>query len=147
MDGVTKNDIHEVYPRVAQIIADALDREVHEIELGSRLIDDLQAESIDFLDILFRLERSFKIKIPRGKIIENARGDIPESEFEHKGVLTEKGLKRLQAYLDEVPSERFRSPMKLSDVPRLFTVETFCKLVARARKDGAAGASATIAPR
>ena len=140
MDGITKNDINEVYPQVAQIIADALDRDLHEVALGSRLIDDLQAESIDFLDILFRLERSFKVKIPRGKIIENARGDIPESEFEHKGVLTEQGLARLQAYLDEVPSERFRAPMKLNDIPRLFTVETFCKLVARARKGAAPGA-------
>ena len=136
MDHVTTDEVGAVYPKVAQIIADALDRDLSEVALGSRLIDDLEAESIDFLDILFRLERSFKVKIARGKIIEHARGDIPEAAFEHKGVLTEQGLRQLQAYLDEVPAERFRAPMKLADIPRLFTVETFCKLVVRARKDG-----------
>ena len=128
---IAQDEIAGVYPKVAQIIADALDRDPHEVTLRSRLIDDLQAESIDFLDILFRLERGFKVKLPQGKIIADARGEIPEAEFERKGVLTEVGLKRLQAYLTEVPAERFRAPMKVADVPRLFTVETFCKVVLR----------------
>ncbi|HUI27204.1 MAG TPA: phosphopantetheine-binding protein [Candidatus Kryptonia bacterium] len=128
---ITQNEIAEVYPKVGQIIADALDRERDEVTLQSRLIDDLKAESIDFLDILFRLERGFKVKLPQGKILADARGEIPEAEFERKGVLTELGLKRLQAYLTEVPAERFRAPMKIADIPRLFTVETFCKVVVR----------------
>ena len=45
-------------------------------------------------------------------------------------------VKHLQLYLDEVPAERFQSPFKLADVPRLFTVETFCKLVARGLRAG-----------
>jgi acyl carrier protein len=129
--GVGRQEIEQVYPKVAQIIADALDREVVEVSLGSRLIDDLQAESIDFLDILFRLERGFKVKLPQGRIVEDARGGIPEAEFERKGVLTDVGLQRLQAYLDEVPADRFLKRMKVADIPRLFTVETFCKLVVR----------------
>ena len=48
-----------------------------EVRLDSNLVSDLGAESIDFLDIVFRLERGFKIKIPRGKIVEDARGDLP----------------------------------------------------------------------
>lgn len=128
---IAQSEVDDVYPKVAQIIADALDREVEEVSRTSRLIDDLQAESIDFLDILFRLERGFKVKLPQGKIVEEARGGISESEFERKGVLTDVGLQRLQAYLTEVPAERFRAPMKLADIPRLFTVETFCKLVVR----------------
>ncbi len=128
---IPKDDIRRIFPKVADIIADALDRDVDEIRLESYLIDNLNAESIDFLDILFRLERAFKIKLPQGKIIENARGDLSEAEFEHKGTLSPAGQRRLQAYLDEVPAERFRSPIKVADVPRLFTVETFCKLVLR----------------
>ncbi len=137
---IPQHEIDPIYPKVAQIIADALDREVDEVRLGSRLIDDLQAESIDFLDILFRLERGFKVKIPQGKIVEEARGGISEAEFEHKGVLTDVGLRRLQDYLDEVPPERFQRRMKVADIPRLFTVETFCKLVARALRAKAAEA-------
>ena len=93
------------------------------------LIEGLDAESIDFLDMVFRLERAFKIKIPRGKIVENARGALSEAEFEQKGVVTDVGLAQLKAYLSEVPADRFRTPMKVKDIPRLFTPETFCKLV------------------
>ena len=87
--------------------------------------------------MVFRLERAFKIKIPRGKIIENARGDMPEAEFEQKGILTEAGLAQLRRYLSEIPAERFGNPMKVADIPRLFTPETFCKLVVRARREAA----------
>ena len=95
----------------------------------------LDAESIDFLDMVFRLERTFKIKIPRGKIVENARGDLPEAEFEQKGIVTEKGMAQLRSYLSEIPAERFKTPMKVADIPRLFTPETFCKLVVHAQRE------------
>ena len=84
--------------------------------------------------MVFRLERAFKIKIPRGKIVENARGDLPEAEFEQKGIVTEAGVRRLRNLFTEVPAERFPSPLKSADIPRLFTAETFCKLVIRARR-------------
>ena len=95
------------------------------------LIEGLNAESIDSLDIIFGLERTFKVKIPRGKIVEDARGDLPEAVFEEKGYLTDAGLKQLRKFLSEVPADRFHSPMRAADIPRLFTPETFCKLVAR----------------
>ena len=136
IDGeVTKEEIQTVFPKVAETMADALGCDVEQVKPTVSLIEDLDAESIDFLDMVFRLERAFKIKIPRGKIIENARGDMPESEFEQKGVLTEPGLAQLKRYLSEVPAERFSNPMKVADIPRLFTPETFCKLVVRAQRE------------
>jgi acyl carrier protein len=132
---VTQDEIMAVYPKVAETMADALGCDVDDIKPDVSLIEGLDAESIDFLDMVFRLERAFKIKIPRGKIVENARGDLPEAEFEQKGVVTEKGLAQLREYLSEVPAERFRPPMKVADIPRLFTPTTFCKLVVRARKE------------
>src|SRR5262250_2175483 len=131
----TKEEIKAVYPTVAETIADALGCEVAEVKPDASLIEGLDAESIDFLDMVFRLERAFKIKIPRGKIVENARGDLPESEFEQKGIVTDKGLAQLKAYLSEVPAERFKTPMKVADIPRLFTPETFCKLVIHAQRE------------
>src|SRR5216110_3893946 len=128
-DAITKEEILAVYPKVAETMADALGCDIEDIKLDVSLIEGLDAESIDFLDMVFRLERAFKIKIPRGKIIENARGDMPEAEFEQKGVLTDKGLAQLKRYLSEIPAERFGNPMKVADIPRLFTPETFCKLV------------------
>jgi acyl carrier protein len=127
-----------VYPAVAETIADALGCDVEDVQLDVSLIEGLDAESIDFLDLVFRLERKFKIKIPRGKIVEEARGDLSEAEFEQKGIVTDAGMQRLRAFLSEVPAERFRTPMKSAEIPRLFTAETFCKLVLRAQRAVAA---------
>ena len=129
---ITREEILAVYPKVAQTMADALGCDVEQVALNVPLIEGLGAESIDFLDIVFRLERVFKVKIPRGKIVEDARGDLTEAEFERKGYLTEVGLQRLRDYLSEAPADRIRLPMKVADIPRLFTPETFCKVVVRA---------------
>jgi acyl carrier protein len=134
---ISKEEIMAVYPTVAATIADALGCEPEDVKLDVSLIEGLDAESIDFLDLVFRLERAFKVKIPRGKIVEDARGDLPEAEFEQKGIVTDAGLARLRAFLTEVPADRIASPLKVADVPRLFTAETFCKLVVRSQKAAA----------
>jgi acyl carrier protein len=133
---INREDIEAVYPRVAKTVAEALARDPAEIRPTSRLFADLEAESIDLLDIVFRLEHEFNIQIPRGRIVEDARGDLPEAEFENKGALTPAGLARLREYMSEVPPENFRPQMNLADVPTLFTVETMCKMVVRAMRDG-----------
>jgi len=137
---ITQDEINAVFPTVAATMADALGCDVEDIKPNVSLIEGLDAESIDFLDMVFRLERSFKIKIPRGKIVENARGALTEAEFEQKGLVTDVGMAQLKSYLSEVPAERFRSPMKVADIPRLFTPETFCKLVVQAQRDAASAA-------
>ena len=138
MADITQHDIDAVFPKVAATVADALGCDEDDVKRDSSLINDLGAESIDFLDLVFRLERAFKIKIPRGKIVENARGALTEGEFEQKGVVTDVGMAQLKAYLSEVPAERFKTPMKVADIPRLFTPETFCKLVVQAQRDAKA---------
>jgi len=137
---ISKEEIMAIFPKVAELMADALGCEIEDIKPNVSLIEGLDAESIDFLDMVFRLERAFKIKIPRGKIVENARGDLPEAEFEQKGIVTEKGLAQLKSYLSEIPAERFKTPMKVADIPRLFTPETFCKLVISAQREAKAAA-------
>ena len=131
---ISREDILAVYPTVAKTIADALGCNVEDVRLDVSLIEGLDAESIDFLDLVFRLERAFKLKMPRGEIVEEARGDLPEAEFEQKGIVTAAGVQRLRDLLTEVPAERFSSPLKSADIPRLFTTETFCKLVIRAQR-------------
>src|SRR5437667_8728463 len=125
---ITKEEIAAIFPKVAEIMADALGCEIEQVKLEASLINDLGAESIDFLDIVFRLERAFKVKIPRGKIVEEARGDLTEAQFASNGVVTDAGLQRLKSFLSEVPADRFKTPLKASDIPRLFTVQTFCKM-------------------
>lgn len=118
-----------IFNKVKEIIVDVLVIDEDKVQANSRLIADLGAESIDFLDLVFQLEKEFSIKIPRGQLEKNARGTLSEAEFEQNGVLTDKGLVALKNYLSEVPSEFFKPTMKTNEIPTLFTVETFCKLV------------------
>ena len=136
---ISREDIAAVLPTVSATIADALGCDVEEVTPDASLIDDLDAESIDFLDMVFRLERAFKVKIPRGKIVENARGTLSEAQFEQNGLVTDAGLAQLRAYLSEIPAERFKTPTKVKDIPRLYTPETFCKLVISAQRSAEAG--------
>ena len=133
-EDVGADDVARVLPAVAEIVADALGREVEEVALASRLIEDLGAESIDFLDIVFRLEQRFAVQIPRGQIVEDARGELSEEEFERDGRLTDAAIERLRAYLTEVPADRFRPRMRTAEIPLLVTVATFCKRVVRAER-------------
>ena len=135
---ITQEEIMAIFPKVAETMADALACDEDKVKPEASLIHDLGAESIDFLDIIFRLERAFKVKIPRGKIVEEARGELSDSAFEQAGVVTEAGLARLKTFLTEVPADRFKSPLKVAEIPKLFTVETFCKMVIRQQR--AAGA-------
>ena len=138
---ISKEEIIAVFPKVAATMADALGCDVEQVKLEASLIDDLAAESIDFLDIVFRLERAFKVKIPRNKIVEEARGDLSESEFDQGGVVSDAGLACLRSFLNEVPADRFKSPLKMADIPRLFTTGTFCKMVIRQQRATTAAAA------
>jgi acyl carrier protein len=142
MSNITKEEIQAIYPKVAETIADALACDEDKVKPEASLINDLGAESIDFLDIVFRLERAFKVKIPRGKIVEDARGALSEDQFQNGGVVTDAGVVRLKEFLSEVPADRFKSPLKSADIPRLFTVETFAKMVIRQQKAAAPAAQA-----
>ena len=131
---ITKEEIQAIYPKVATTIADALACDEDKVKADASLINDLGAESIDFLDIVFRLERAFKVTIPRGMFVEEARGPLSEEQFQSNGMVTDAGVARLKEFLSEVPADRIKSPLKAAEIPRLFTVETFAKMVIRQQK-------------
>ena len=81
----------EIYEKVSATLVEALNVDEEEIKPTSTLQGDLGAESIDFLDIVFRLEREFGIKIPRGELFPESifQGD---PEFVQNGKVTDKGL-------------------------------------------------------
>jgi hypothetical protein len=85
------------------------------------------------------------VKIPRGKIVEEARGELSEAQFESAGVVTDAGVARLKTFLNEVPADRFKTPLKTAEIPKLFTVETFCKMVIRQQKAAPAAPAAPAA--
>ena len=118
----------EVWAKVQDAFAVALGLEEDEVVADARLIEDLGAESLDFLDIVFRLERSFDIKIPRGGIEAEAREDV-DGVYEVDGVLTAEGLAKLTEVMPEVPPEEFVEGLRVSEIPELFRVTTFYNIV------------------
>jgi acyl carrier protein len=128
----------EIFATVRSCFAEALGLDEDEVEYDSKVIDDLGAESLDFLDIAYRLEQAFKIRIPRGGIEKASREGLAEGEsYEVNGVLTQHALERLAEALPEVPREEFRPGLKTSEVPLLFRVATFYNLVVQLlRADG-----------
>ena len=123
----TRHD--ELYGHVLACVADVLAIDPGKITSSASLIDDLGAESLDFLDLVFRLETDFKVKIPRDGIRVMAQDGLADG-FEQAGVLTPAALERLKILMPEVPQARLATGLKSHQLPNLFTVETFVRLVA-----------------
>lgn len=113
---------------VRACIADALSVEVAEVSAGSNLMDDLGADSLAFLDIVFQLEQAFDIEITRGEMERAARGDMTDEEFAPEGVVSEAGLTRLRELMPEA-AERIQPGLRPQMILSLFTVQTFANMV------------------
>lgn len=118
----------EILSKVRDVLVDALAVDEDEVTPSASLINDLGAESIDFLDIVFRLERGFGIKIPRGELFPESifQGD---PEFVQNGKVTEKGIQELRARLPFADVERFAKDPEVSNISSLFTVEMITKYI------------------
>lgn len=129
VDHVLASRHDELYTHVLACVADVLAIDSAKISPKASLIDDLGAESLDFLDLLFRLETEFKVKIPRDGIRVIAQDGLAEG-FEQAGVLTPAALERLKILMPEVDAAKLAPGVKAHQLPNLFTVETFVRLVA-----------------
>ena len=125
----------DVFAKVQGCFAEALGLDLEEVQFDSKIIDDLGAESLDFLDVVFRLERAFAIKIPRGGIEKMAKDGVGGEDYEVQGVLTAKALEQLAQAMPEVPREEFKDGLRVSEVPTLFRVGTFYNLVQALRAE------------
>ncbi len=106
--------------KVRLLIAEALSRDPGEVRLESGLMDDLGAESIDFLDIVFRLEKAFSIKIPRGEMFPE--DVLTNQQFVQNGRITPAGMDELKK---RMPHMDFTQLEKDPDINKMqFTVDT-----------------------
>jgi acyl carrier protein len=117
-----------IYQKVAATLAEALNVEEGEVRPTSTLQGDLGAESIDFLDILFRLEREFGIKIPRDELFPEAifRGD---PELVQNGRVTDKGVEELRRRLPFADLSRFEKDPEVDRMSDLFTVDMITRYI------------------
>ena len=118
----------EIYSKVSATLVEALNVDEDEITPESTLQGDLGAESIDFLDIVFRLEREFGIKIPRGELFPESifQGD---PEFVQDGRVTDKGMAELRSKMPFADLRQFEKNPELSNLSDLFTVELITRYI------------------
>lgn len=128
----------EIYGAVQTAVADALGLDEDEVTPDATLLDDLGAESIDLLDILFRLERSLGVKIQASDLAEHIQGGIPDDEFgDADGVITPLGMAQLRKAMPQI-GEDMAGKLEAEKVMGLFTVRNLVDMVS-ARAAAASG--------
>jgi acyl carrier protein len=117
-----------IYTKVAATLVEALNVDEEEIKPTTTLQGDLGAESIDFLDIVFRLEREFDLKIPRGELFPESifQGD---PDFVQDGRVTESGLAQLRARMPFADLSTFEQHPEVSAIGDLFTVDLITRYI------------------
>ncbi len=118
----------EIFTKVQEVLVDALGIDDDEVTTEATLMGDLGAESIDFLDIVFRLEKAFRIKIPREELFP-AESLMNNSEYVHNGKLTEKGLAELRDKMPHTDLSSFENDPDINKLGDLFTVNAIINYV------------------
>ena len=117
----------EIFEKVQETLVDAHGVDDDEVTEEATLVDDLGAESIDFLDIVFRLEKNFGIKIPRGELFpENLAAD---ASFVDDGKVTAEGIATLKEKMPHADIDSFANDPKVENIQSLFTVNMITNFV------------------
>lgn len=117
----------EVFNKVKEVLVDALGVDDEEVTAEAKLVGDLGAESIDFLDIVFRLEKAFGIKIQQGEMFpENVLSD---SRYVKDGKVTDDGMAELRVRLPHANLETFDKDRRVEEFSNVFTVQAVVKFV------------------
>jgi acyl carrier protein len=119
----------DVEQRVLAVIARAMDRPVSEVKPSSSLEFDLGAQSLDYLDIAFSLEREFRISFPRTDFMQRAADHFGEENLVQNGVITDLGLRLLAKGMPELDPAALRPGLKVTEVREMFVVATFIRVV------------------
>jgi acyl carrier protein len=120
----------QIYPKVQQVLEDALGVDPEEVTPKAALIEDLGMESIDALDIVFRLEKAFTIKIPRGELFpENLPELMQDQRFVESGKLTPAGLAELKTRMPFADFAAVEADPTVEQAKRLLNVDTMVRYV------------------
>ncbi|HEX8617831.1 MAG TPA: acyl carrier protein [Thermoanaerobaculia bacterium] len=116
---MTVQSLDEIQQKVLDIVAEALDFAPEDVHPHSSLMDDLGAESIDFIDIVFRLESTFETMVPSEDLWAGSQKMDPNDPDS-----IARGVEQLRASMPEFAWERFPGPVTKRDLPRLITVHS-----------------------
>ncbi len=118
----------DIFSKVQEVLVDALGVDEDEVTGEATLMGDLGAESIDFLDIVFRLEKAFGIKVPREELFP-AESMMNNAEFVSGGKLTPKGLAELKKNMPHTDMTQFEKDPNINKLGDLFTVDSIVNFV------------------
>jgi acyl carrier protein len=118
----------DIERRVVAVIARAMDRPVSEVSPSSSLEEDLGAQSLDFLDIAFSLEREFRVQFPRTDFLQRASVHFGEENLAKDGVVTPFGLRLLALGMPELDPAKLKPGLKIAELRKMFTVATFIRV-------------------
>lgn len=118
----------EIYEKVQDTLVDALGLEPDEVTPDATLAGDLGAESIDYLDIVFRLEKAFGVKIPRGELFPESLASA-EGNFVKDGIVTDEGIAELRTRMPHADVDSFAADPKVENIQELFTVNMLVKFM------------------
>jgi acyl carrier protein len=118
----------EIFQTVQEALVEALGVDDDEVTMEATLMGDLGAESIDFLDMVFRLEKAFDIKIPREELFP-AESLMNNPDFVNNGKLTEKGVQELKTKMPHTELGSFENDPDISKLGDLFTVNSIVNFV------------------
>lgn len=118
----------EIFEQVQEVLVDALGLDDDEVTPESTLMGDLGAESIDFLDIVFRLEKAFNIKVPREELFP-AEAVLNNPDYVSGGKVTAKGLAELRAKMPHTDLAAFEANPDVNKIADLFTVQAIVNFV------------------
>ncbi len=120
----------EIQDGVQQAIVGALGVDEDEVTPDATLLGDLGAESIDLLDILFRLERKLGIKIQASDLGAYVQGGIPDEEFgNEEGIVSPLGLSQLKKVMPQIDTDELAGKLEAGKVMSLFTVSNLVDMV------------------
>jgi acyl carrier protein len=116
---------------VQEAVAAALGVDDDEASPDATLMDDLGAESIDLLDILFRIERSVGVKIQASDLGDEIQGGIPDEEVGAGANVSRKGLEHLTTVMPQIDPDEYEDKLPAEEVIMHFTVQNLADMVAR----------------
>ena len=124
-------DEQEVFDRLRPLIHEITGVPEERILMGSALVEDLGAESLDLLDLSFLIEETFGVTLGGDEFERQARATMPGGAYERDGLLTEEAIERLREALPEVPPEKLQPGLPKVALPRVLNAAVFVHLIQR----------------
>jgi len=117
----------EIFENIQTVLVDALGVDEEDVTEDATLVGDLGAESIDFLDIVFRMEKAFDIKIPRGELFPE--DVLTNPDYVQDGKVTEAGIEELKKRMPFANLDKFAENPVVQDFGNLLTVADMCRFI------------------